>query len=275
MQITYSLPVLESTSIFRFDIANEKLRLDTSVKKIGMPRIEKQDVYNFTTISSQPSLLKQVWGDYFSMDDPTIPQEWKDNNEFTIDISDPSEHKLTVHVKKNQTRADEQKKVHEKIVAKEKQNNSYKQRIDKNHLILYIDNLSRANFKLRMPLTAEWLTQFVDNDQSYFTLYQFFRYHSIWYSTIKCNSGFYYGDTRKIDDAASNIMDEYSRNGFITAFVPDTCKYEFSNINAVTIKDFHRYDHFGGTVACDPNYEPLADSSKANVFLGSSSALKR
>ena len=42
---------------------------------------------------------------------PDVPQNIKDNIEFTIDMSDPKSHKLNVEVKPNMTRAAEQKTI--------------------------------------------------------------------------------------------------------------------------------------------------------------------
>jgi hypothetical protein len=164
------------------------------------------------------------------MDDPDIPQRWKDNAEYIIDVSDPENHKLSITLKANETRSQEQRKLRDKIISEEKANGTYKNRIDKNQLIIYLDNVSRQHFIRKMPITTEWLSQFVDNDKSEYSTYQFFRYHTIFFSTSYSNSAIYYGVTREVDDGVNNMMEEYARNGYITGFAPDTCKYEFANL---------------------------------------------
>lgn len=267
-------PCSKSKTVFNFEITNQRIASrKASVKQIGFPRIEKE--YNSQILTSKYKASVFTKEDIFDMDDPDISQKWKDNTEYIIDVTDPNDHKLSINIKANKTRAEEQKKLHEKIISEEKANGTYKNRIDKNKLIIYLDNVSRAHFIRKMPKTVEWLSQFVDNVKSEYSTYQFFRYQSIYFNTANSNSGLYYGVTREVDDAGSNIMEEYSKNGYITAFAPDTCNYEFANFYSSKVENLHRYDHYGGTIACEPNYSIYDGNSKITWFKGPSSEIRR
>ena len=154
------------------------------------------------------------------MDDPEVPQDIKDSIEFTIDMSSPHKHQLNVNLKKNETRAREQQILRQKILAKDKLEGKT-DRIDKNVFILYIDNLSRANFKRRLPKVTEWLSQFVDNDQNSLELFQFFRYHSVFYNTHKNNNALWFGQVDLVKEMSSNVFDEFSKSGYVTGFIKD------------------------------------------------------
>lgn len=93
---------------------------------------------------------KTVFIDYVrsklvDIDDPELSEQDRSNIEFVVDISNPDHHKLEIDLKHNSTRAHEQKRLREEIIDKEKALGTYESRIDKNVLVLYIDNLSRAH----------------------------------------------------------------------------------------------------------------------------------
>lgn len=91
-----------------------------------------------------------------------------------------------------------------------------------NVLILYFDNLSRAHFFRKLPKTAEWISEFVDNQQSQYSTFQYFRYHSAYYNTLYSNDGMYLGEVGPLNDTTQNVFDSYSQNGYITGFFKDS-----------------------------------------------------
>lgn len=252
------------------EMLNEKIRDRDSIKKLGYPRVED---YPDELRVDKDGYRNYVREQVIDMDDPEIPQEVKDNIEFTVDISDPDFHKLEIELKPNMTRAEEQKALREEVIAKEKKDGSYEHRIDKNVLILYIDNLSRAHFYRKMPKTAEWLSQFVDNQDGDLNTYQFFRYHSVFYNTIFSNNALYYGEVEDVNDTSQNMFDAYSRNGYMTGFFKDSCESTSNSIADPNMK-LHHWDHFGGSVTCDTNYDDH-DFTSLTVFEGKSSAVRR
>ena len=150
----------------------EPLRNKTSLKTIGYPRVENytnhQRIYD-------DDFMRTVASQIIDMDDETIPQEIKDNIEFTVNMTHPYKHDLHVNLKPNATRAEEQKKLRDKIIEEDKKKNKT-DRIDKNVFIFYIDNFSRAHFKRKLPKTVEWLSKYVGDTEEDFELFQFFRY---------------------------------------------------------------------------------------------------
>lgn len=216
-----------------------------SLRRVGFPRVEDFPSH----ISVNQTLYRPyVRQNLIDMDDPAIPQSTKDKVEYVVDISDPDNHKLQLNLKPNAARAAEQKKLRDKIIAKEKKNGTYANRLDKNVLILYLDNLSRPHFNRKMPKTAEWLSQFVDNQDSDYNTYQYFRYHSVYYNTLFSNDAMYFGAVEHVDDTSKNVFDSYSRNGYITGFFKDSCETTSNSIHDKNLR-MHRWDHFGGTIS--------------------------
>ena len=154
------------------------------------------------------------------MDDPDVSQDIKDNIEFTVDMSDPKSHKLNVQLKPNKTRAAEQKTLRDQIMKDDKMLSNI-DRIDKNVFLLYIDNISRVNFKRKLPKTTEWLSKFVDNKDSEYELFQFFRHHSVYPYTPINNNALWYGQIGLIEDSSENVFDYFNRNGYVTGIFKD------------------------------------------------------
>ena len=154
----------------------EKLKNKQGLKTIGFQRIEK---YTNEQRLDNNLLASSVLNDVVDMDDPDVSQDIKDSIEFTVDMSDPKSHKLNVQLKPNKTRAAEQKTLRDQIMKDDKMLSNI-DRIDKNVFLLYIDNISRVNFKRKLPKTTEWLSKFVNNKENEYELFQFFRHHSVY-----------------------------------------------------------------------------------------------
>ena len=198
----------------------EHLRNKTDLKTLGFQRIEN---YSNAQRIDNNILMASVRNDVIDMDDPDVPQEIKDSIEFTLNMTDPLKNELNVTLKRNETRAQEQMKLRKKILAKDKAQGN-KDRIDKDVFILYIDNLSRANFKRKLPKVSKWLNQFVNSDDDDLELFQFFRYHSVFYNTINNNDALWYGQVGAVEDMSQNVFDEFGRNGYITGLFKDGCE---------------------------------------------------
>ena len=96
------------------------------------------------------------------MDDPDISQTVKDNIEFVIDLTNDNDHLLTVQLKKNEARAQEAKDIRQKVIEQDKLTNNT-DRIDKDVLIFYMDNISRVHFHRKMKKLDKWLNQYADD----------------------------------------------------------------------------------------------------------------
>lgn len=101
--------------------------------------------------------------DVIDMDDPEVSQSTKNNIEFVIDMTNDSEHLLSVNLKKNEARAAEAKAIREKVIEHDRQTNNT-ERIDKDVLVFYIDNISRVHFHRKMKKLEKWLDQYADHD---------------------------------------------------------------------------------------------------------------
>ncbi|CAI2387870.1 unnamed protein product [Moneuplotes crassus] len=238
-------------------------------KKIGYPRVED---YATEVHINQNLFREHVFENYFYMEDPNVSEEVKNNTEFYIDMTNPDEHKIVMEVKPNATRAQEQKELYQTSRKQEEEMGTFKDRIDKNMLILYIDNLSRAHFYRKMPKTAAWLDQYVDNEENEYSAYQFFRYHGVYFNTQFSNSALWFGAVHEVENTSTNIFDSFQRHGYITGFFKDSCETRASEIRNEDLKT-HRFDHFGGTISCDDNFD-RKQVGQVTWFEGKGSSLR-
>lgn len=130
-------PQAFDTSILAPPLQNKK-----GIKRLGYPRAENLD----PAIATNQTLYRPwVQSNIIDMDDPNIPQTTKDNVEYIVDMSDPNDNKLNIEIKPDLLRAKEQQLLRDQIIKQEKADGIYADRLDKNVLILYIDNLSRSH----------------------------------------------------------------------------------------------------------------------------------
>jgi hypothetical protein len=206
------------------------------------------------------------------MDDPLYSDLEKDNIEYVVDVTDPDNSILEINLKPNLIKAQKQRELRDQIIEDETANGMSGSRLDKDVLILYIDNLSRAHFFRKMPKTAEWLERFYNNKDSDYSSYQFFRYHSVYYNTEYSNSALYYGEVEDVDDVNNNVFDSFSENGYMTGFFKDSCEIPSASIEEKDLRGVHEWDHIGGTIACDGNYD-TTDFKSLSPFTGKMSAV--
>lgn len=209
----------DKSMVFMKDQLPINLRNKKELKRIGFPRVENLPGKILTNEDEYRKYVNDLMVD---MDDPEVSEDIKANIEYVIDISNSTESTLEINLKRNNTLAEIQKQKRQDIIAKEKEEGTYDNRIDKNVLILYIDNFSRAHFFRKMPLTAEWLEQFVDNEESEYTTYQFFKYHSVYYNTQYTNAAMYYGEVKNVNDTSQNVFDSFTNNGYVTGYFTDS-----------------------------------------------------
>ena len=107
---------------------SDKLRNKDGLTLLGFPRTEWSP---FHTLVNQTLYRKEVRSGIIDMNDPEVPQSTKDSVEFTLNISDPKNAILSVRNSFSISRADEQKKLREQIIQNEKNNGTYKTRLDK------------------------------------------------------------------------------------------------------------------------------------------------
>ena len=257
--------------LFNFTFLPENLKMKKSnLRRIGFPRIENVD---FPILLNKRSLRKYIKENMVDMEDSKLSKGTMNSTEFIVDISDSHHHKLEIKLQKNNTRAEEQRKLRSQIINKEKAEGTYESRIDKNILILYLDNISRAHFYRKMPKTVEWLSQFIDDEESNFTTYQYFKYHSQYFATNSSWAGLFFGEYRSVNSGSSNVFNSYSKNGYITGSVTEICDYTEAELSSKWVTGVNRWDHLGVPMACDPNYDIIEDGS-LNWFKGPQSGLR-
>ena len=83
----------------------------------------------------------------------------------------------------------------------------------------------------------------------------------------------YFGQVGPLSDTSTSVFDSYSKNGYITGFFKDSWE---SHSNAIKSENpsFHRWDHMGGGIAWDKNYDD-EDFTSLSVFTGKNSAIRR
>lgn len=111
------------------------------------------------------------------MDDPEVPQAIKDNIEFVIDVTDDKQHTLSFQLKKNETRAAEASRIRKQVLEKDKMVNNT-ERIDKDVLIIYMDNISRVHFHRKMKKLSKWLDQYAYDTYDYEVSLHSYRFRS-------------------------------------------------------------------------------------------------
>ena len=152
----------KQNQVFDKSVLNDNINKE-KVTLVGYPRTEWLP---FNILATQSLYRSTIRNQIIDMNDPKVSNEAKDNVEFTVDLSNPQASTLNIHVRPNMTRANEQRQLRDNIIQQEKADGTYSSRMDKNVLIIYLDNLSRAHFYRKMPKTAEFINQFVDNQES-------------------------------------------------------------------------------------------------------------
>jgi hypothetical protein len=110
-----------------FKILPEYFQNNVNLKTIGYPRTEH---FPFEARTDFIKFGEEVNKHVIDMDDKLIPQSVKDSIEVTIDVSNKKEHKLHIDVKRNNTRAEELKKIRSEVLKQDKASNNTS-RIDK------------------------------------------------------------------------------------------------------------------------------------------------
>jgi hypothetical protein len=219
------------------------------IKTIGYPRIEHLN-YELIDTSKTNVIIQHIKRNLIDMDDPNVPQETKDNIEFTLNLENPDAHELKIQVKRNQTRVDELKLLREKLIEQRKEE-SKPPIPDYNVLIFYIDNLSRAHFHRALPKLSAWLSEFTPEKEADLQAVEYFRYHTIGRITSECLNAVFYGQSEiNIKGDAQYVSRFYSDNGFITGIQRDECEYEAEQVSKDESSDqeMYAYDHYGSTI---------------------------
>ena len=174
---------------------------------------------------------------------------------------------ITINLQKNETLSEERKRI-----------SQHTHSLYDNVLIIYLDAVSRQNFFRKLDKTASFLdgfTRYAPNpDTKNFTVFQFFKYHSIKPRTEHNIKPMFYGVSYK-EHNGTNIVKYYKEQGYVTGHTGTTCSREIFDVdlNKEPYKylDYDFYDHENIAMFCDKNYLDKSTSWTK----GPSSQLKR
>ena len=187
-----------------------------NIRKIGFPRSEHMS--NKAKLKTR-FFIEFVRQNVVDMDDPSVPQAIKDNIEFVVDITESDSDRLTIDVKRNETRCNELKEIRQKVLEEDKLSGI--QRIDKNVLILFFDNVSRVNFHRKLKKVVKFFNEISEGEDSEYDAFEFFRYHTIGGTTYISKNGMFHATSELLDTDINNVFKDFSKNGYITGFFID------------------------------------------------------
>ena len=208
---------------------------------------------------NQTELARIVNEGIIDMDDPSISQIIKDNIEITVDLQDNEFHKIEINVKRNNTRVEEIKKIRKNVLEKDKNKTK---RIDKDVLIVYLDNISRTHFHRKMKNLANYLTEVTEGNDPNYHVFEYFRYHSKAHWTNPNLISMYYGEQGELYNETSNVFKSYSDNGYITGMFSDLWEAESVDFgNEYNFgQPFYKWDHFAGNIAWDFHHDTSTEN---------------
>jgi hypothetical protein len=211
---------------------------------LGFPRVER---WRFFPDSTLNEFQFRVLGSVIDMEDPRVPRQIKDRTEITVNFKKvPPE--INIRIARD-----------EQLVTKRtKIRNSHKNTnfITKNVIHLFIDSLSRDNFRRKLPKSKKWLERFFNNENSDAKVYQFFKYHSIASWTYINMVPTTFGVDGSFQGSPVHSVRYYKEKGFITSTVDNSCGREFYDIEPGNIEkfQFEAFDHDANLIGCEPNY---------------------
>ena len=150
-----------------------------------------------------------------------------------------------------------------------------------NVLLIYLDAVSRVQFKRKLPKTSKFITQLlknkynekdtIENKINNYYGYQFMKFHAFASNTFPNAFSMFYGFGNNI---YTNIIQDFKKAGFITAHSVDMCSKEVwepeKEPNDII---FNTWDHENIAMFCDPSY--IDRDSMYSIFKGAYSLLKR
>jgi hypothetical protein len=215
-----------------------------NTKKLGYPRVEK---WNFFPDSTLNEFQFRVLASTIDMNDPKISQEVKDNTEIIVDYSLPKP-EMSVRVTKNEKLVEIRKKIRSSL-----KSTKY---ISKNVIHLFIDSLSRDNFRRKLVKTNQLFEKLYHNNETNTRLYQFLKYHAIASWTFINMVPSMFGVDPNTHGSPTHVNKYYKDKGFILGQAHNNCGREFYDLEPGNIENFkwEPFDHEANVFSCDPNY---------------------
>ena len=242
---------------FSFDSRYQMLQRTTirDAKIVGYPRTEKWSFYWDGTLDV---FQFKVLSNLIDMESETVSQELKDNVETVVDFrTTPVE--VRQNVKKNVKVAEERTKKFEEYDKNAKEEEKV---LAKNVIYIFIDSLSRDNFRRKLKNTKKWLDERYENFESYARSYQFLRYHGLaaWTlaNMVPVNFGVNWLHIKNNENQKTpqNFLKYYKDRGYVTGQTHNYCGKELFDLEKGNLEkfNFEEWDHENNVFFCDPNY---------------------
>jgi hypothetical protein len=211
---------------------------------IGYPRVEK---WRFFPDSTLNEFQFRVLGNIIDMEDPRVPKQLKDKTEITIEFN-KEQPEMKLRVVRDEAIVERRTKIR----------NSFKSTpfVTKNVIHLFIDSLSRDNFRRKLPKTKLWLERFYNKQNTQARVYQFFKYHAIASWTFINMVPVTFGVDGSHQGNPVHSVRYYKEKGFVTGQGHNYCGREFYDLEPGNVEkfQFESFDHEANLLGCDPNY---------------------
>ena len=129
-----------------------------------------------------------------------------------------------------------------------------------NVLIIYIDAISRNQFKRKLGKLANLIEPYMKYEKNYekkkFSAFQFMKYNTVKGLTLPNIKAMFYG-IQLDEKIGTNYVKYYKDQGFITGHTGTTCGREIFSINSLILDqdlDYNSFDHENIAMFCDPNF---------------------
>ena len=156
---------------------------------------------------------------------------------------------IKINVTRNETLSKERKNIAQN-----------KHSLYNNVFILYIDAISRNQFKRRFTKLASLIEPFMKyniiESEKEFSAFQFMKYNTLKGLTLPNIKSMFYGIPLK-ENAGLNFVKYYKQQGFVTGHTGTTCGKEIFSVNNLLLSqelDYDMWDHENIAMFCDPNF---------------------
>jgi len=271
--------VFDMTKIFRETCRSDTFNKFSTIKPyipesvrnatiIGYPRTENWSIFPESMGKNFQRLAMQRVVDMNKVDNIT-----KDKTEVTVDFSNKNP-EMKINLKRNETLAKERKQLFDQFIGTP---------FSKNVIYVFIDSLSRVNFKRKLPLLYQWIeNKYIlkpssaerDKKNHKFESFSFLKYHGVgMYTGVNMVPTFFgvFND----DYSGYYYLNYYKKRGFITGQSTACCNREVFDIEhgAIEKMTWETYDHELISAFCDNNASPY--NNQYSILLGANSIRKR
>jgi len=238
---------------------------NTNTTKIGFPPTNGYKIDNTTIFKN--NFQKIVFEELIDMNNSTFPDFYKNQADVFVTYEGKAINGKEIgkaEIKLNRLELAEgtrKRRFEEKYVNKTMVNKV---------IILFIDSVSRAHFKRKLPKTHAWIEQFYkSDDKASYESFQFLKYHGIGPNKTLNMIPAMFGRQFNTNVDSNYFIKFFIESGFMTASVGTMCNREIVHLNKIDDKlDFAPYDHEFYSFFCDPNLTPISSDNSNNMWNG-------